>query len=126
MVKRFLIQISVLSLFFLIAGAAVFGLFIPERFTPAVIFILLFNILLVNLIGYWLLRTSEKDSKKFDVNFRYSILIKMFASVLFIALMVFTYKEHVMVIIPCGLLFYISFSFLMIKTMLKIVKGKIV
>ena len=124
MLKRFFIQTSVLAFFFIIAGTVVFGLFIPERFTPAVLYALVFNTLLVNLISYWLLQTSKKDTKKFDINFRYSILIKMFASVLFIVLMVFIYKEHVMVIIPCGLLFYISFSFLMIKMMLKIIKGK--
>ena len=124
MTKRFLIQTLILAFLFLVAGAIVFSLFIPERYTPAVIYVLLFNTLLVNLIGYWLLQTSKKDSKKLDVNFRYSIFIKMFASVLFIVLMVVIYKEHVMAIISCGLLFYISFSFLLIKMVLKMVRGK--
>jgi hypothetical protein len=121
MVKRFIIQIILLTFFFVIAGIIICW-FKPEWFTPALIYGLIFIVLLSTIIYYWLYQASQKNAKRFDVIFRLSLFVKMFGAVAFIVPLVMIYKEYVIIVVPAYLVFYISYSFLITKSTIKLVR----
>ena len=125
MVKRFIIQIMLLTAFFIIASAIIFCHIKPDWYSPSLIFSLIFIVLLTMLIYFWLYRTSRKNAKRFDAIFRLSLFVKMFAAVAFIVPLVIFYEEHVMIIVPFYITLYISYSFLMTKTTIKMVRNGI-
>jgi apolipoprotein N-acyltransferase len=120
--KRFIIQSTLLAIFFLIAGYLLYTWVIPQWYTPLLIFMLLFIYATTNIVYAWLFRTLKKNNRKFTGSFMAVNFIKMFIYLLVVIGMAWMQREHAKVIMGNFLVMYISFSIMEVIAMVRLVK----
>lgn len=122
--RRFLTRILWVTLVVVIAGALVFGFFLPQYYLPALPLLLLFVVLFTWITFTWLVKASEKEIGKFT---RTSMMITMLRLVVFGALAVtwlLLFRQNVLsFIISLGLL-YLIYTFLEISEVTQILQNK--
>ena len=122
--RRFLTRILWVTLVVVIAGALVFGFFLPQYYLPALPLLLLFVVLFTWITFTWLVRASEKGIGKFT---RTSMMITMLRLVVYGALAVIwllLFRQKVWsFVISLGLL-YLIYTFLEISEVTQILQNK--
>ena len=120
--KRFIIQSTLLAIFFLIAGYLLYTWVIPDLYTPLLIFMLLFIYVITNIVYAWLFSTLKKNNRRFTSSFMAVNFIKMFIYLFVVIGMAWMQREHAKVIMGNFLVLYISFSIMEVIAMVRLVK----
>jgi hypothetical protein len=120
--KRFIIQSTLLAIFFLTAGYLFYTWVIPEWYTPLLILMLLFIYATTNIVYAWLFSTLKKNNRKFTSSFMAVSFIKMFIYLLVVIGMAWMQREYAKVIMGNFLVMYISFSIMEVIAMVRLVK----
>ncbi|MDD4193566.1 MAG: hypothetical protein PHI28_19690 [Mangrovibacterium sp.] len=120
--KRFIIQSTLLAIFFLIAGYLLYTRLIPELYTPALIFLLLFIFLTTNIVCAWLFSTVKKNNRRFASSFMAVNFIKMFIYFFVVIGTAWLQREHAKVIMVNFLVMYVAFSVMEVIAMVRLVK----
>ncbi len=120
--KRFIIQSTLLAIFFLIAGCLLYTWVIPDLYTPLLIFMLLFIYVITNIVYAWLFSTLKKNNRRFTSSFMAVNFIKMFIYLFVVIGMAWMQREHAKVIMGNFLVLYISFSIMEVIAMVRLVK----
>lgn len=118
MIRSFLMTGCLLA-----AGAMVFGLFIPQHFTPSLIVLLLVVLLLSNLLFAIQIR-SLREERHFIPAFMFTHVIKM---LLFLALAIgwaWMEREYARSILISFLVMYLVFTLLEISELLRMLKRR--
>jgi hypothetical protein len=120
--KRFIIQTTLLTAFFLIAGYLLYTLVIPDLYTPVLIFMLFFIFLITNIVYRWLFSTLKKNNRKFIRTFMAVNFVKMFIYLFVVIGLAWLQREHAKVIMANFLIMYIAFSIMEVIAMVRLVK----
>lgn len=122
--QLFFSRSCILSVFFLLAGYLIFRRWEPEWYTPLLIYCLVFVWIVTN-TTYALLRgTYLKNPRQFNPLFLASVFIKMFASLIFILVVVWRAREYAAVLLLSFLVIYLVFTIFEIREILRLVKEK--
>jgi len=120
--KRFLIQTSLLAIFFLITGYLLYTQVIPELYTPVLIFLLLFILLTTNIVYAWLFSRLKKNNRRFTSSFMAVNFIKMFIYFFVVIGTAWMQREHAKVIMVNFLVMYVAFSVMEVIAMVRLVR----
>lgn len=120
--KRFIIQSTLLAIFFLTAGLLLYTWVIPQWYTPVLILMLFFIYATTNIVYAWLFSTLKKNNRKFTNSYMAVNFIKMFIYLFVVIGMAWIQREHAKVIMGNFLVMYISFSIMEVIAMVRLVK----
>ncbi|MGV8092888.1 MAG: hypothetical protein AB2L24_13605 [Mangrovibacterium sp.] len=120
--KHFIIQTTLLTTFFFIAGYLLYTLIIPDLYTPVLIFILLFIFLTTNIVYGWLFRTLKKNDRRFTSTFMAVTFVKIFIYLFVVIGMAWLQREYAKVIMVNFLIMYIGFLMMEVIAMVRLVK----
>lgn len=120
--KRFIIQSTLLTIFFLAAGYLLYTCILPELYTPTLIFMLFFIYVITNIVYAWLFSTLRKNNRRFTSSFMAVNFIKMFIYLFVVIGLAWMQREHAKVIMGNFLVMYVAFSIMEVIAMVRLVK----
>lgn len=121
---RFFWRSVLLTIFYLIAGAAVFTWLIPTAFTWSLLFLLLFVLVVTNIVYAWLFTSFGKNNRRFTSGYLAVNVLKMFLYLIVVIGWAWFERENARVLLAGFLIMYIGYSVLEVVELMKLVKKK--
>jgi len=122
--KHFLIQSSILSLAFLIAGCIIYIRILPQYYHPVLLSIIPLFYLVTNILHYALLKTTKDHIDKFTRNYMGFNFLKIIVYVIFAFIIVVIIPSQIKTFLVNYIIVYLAFSILEVKEIYQIVKRK--
>ncbi len=123
--KRFVVNIFLISVILVIIGWVIFSMFIPQYYLPVFPFILMFFAFSSVAVHAYQLQLSKKDTARFTRSNMIITFLKLFlySAVAIVYIAVDTQNAKIFVI--CFILLYIIFSVFEVLSLMKIPVNKI-
>ncbi|WP_163716071.1 hypothetical protein [Mangrovibacterium lignilyticum] len=122
--KSFLLKTSILSVAIILTKYLLLYFVFPKSEIPLFILIVAIFFAASNFVQYLLLRTTEKNMRKFNPAFLGLSMIKMFTYLILALIYIWFYRESAKDFLVSIFVIYVSFSALEIVEITRIVKQK--
>jgi hypothetical protein len=120
--RKFIFVLLLLTLIITAIGYALFLFIIPRYYFPYFPAIPVFLLLVTLLVHNYLIRTSEKDPRKFTARYLGAMGLKMFIYLVFLMVFLFLDTAHAVPFLVSFLVTYATFTFYEVISILNFLK----
>ena len=118
--KKFVVNIILISVILLIIGWVIFSMVIPQYYLPVLPFILMFFVVSSVAIHAYQLQLSKKDTAKFTRSNMIITFLKLFLYSAVAIIYIAVDTQNAKIFVSCFILLYVIFSVFEVLSLMKI------